>query len=133
MPHIEVWYDKTSDYDNPVWIVSLENGGSNTLSIHKTKKAALKRARSEARKRGLQVKSNPRRRKRANGKRRARKLMASGGKKLAAWVRSQANRKRRKNPVRVGATVVGKGTGWIKSKATRVVKKGGRYVVEVKR
>ena len=66
----------------------------------------------------------------------ARKLMASGSKKLAAWVRSQtkSNRgKKRKNPVKVKAEVTGKGTGWIKAKAVRVVTKGGKQVVEVKR
>ena len=65
----------------------------------------------------------------------ARSKMRSGSKKLAAWVRAQGSAKKngRKNPVRVGATVVGKGTGWIKAKAVRVVKSGGRYKVEVKR
>lgn len=72
----------------------------------------------------------------------ARRLMRSGSKKLAAYVRSQINRRRRKNntarrkknPVRVGAQVVGSGTGWIKAKAVKVRKvKGKGYVVDVKR
>lgn len=67
--------------------------------------------------------------------------MRKGSKKLAAYVRSQVNRRRRKNvkrrkknPVRVGAQVVGSGTGWIKAKAVKVRKvKGKGYVVDVKR
>ena len=43
-------------------------------------------------------------------------------------------RRRKKNPVRVGAQVVGSGTGWIKAKAVKVRKvKGKGYVVDVKR
>jgi len=41
--------------------------------------------------------------------------------------------KARKNPVHREARVTGKGTGWIKAKAVRVVKKNGRYKVEVAR
>ena len=40
---------------------------------------------------------------------------------------------RKRNPVRVSATVTGKGTGWIKARAVRIVKKGGVSRVEVKR
>ena len=69
--------------------------------------------------------------------RRAKKLMRSGSRKLAAWVRAQTKSNRggkRKNPVRVGAQVVGSGTGWIKAKAVKVRKvKGKGYVVDVKR
>ena len=99
--------------------------------VKKAARAAIKRQ-----ERGL---SNPKRRK---TKKRARRLMRSGSKKLAAYVRSQANRRRRKknaarrkkNPVRVGAQVVGSGTGWIKAKAVKVRKvKGKGYVVDVKR
>jgi hypothetical protein len=117
---------------------------------------------------------------------RAKKLMKSGHKKMAAWVRSEGKRnpavksmtvkqvaaalrkkglssdernalerrrnelrvmrehvreadrdariaQKRRNPVRVSATMSGKSTGWIPSKATRVIVKGGRHVVEVKR
>lgn len=68
-------------------------------------------------------------------KKRARKLMRSGAKKLAAFVRSHTrkNSRRKKNPVRVGATVTGGGTGWIKAKAVKVRKSGKGYVVDVKR
>lgn len=45
----------------------------------------------------------------------------------------RVNARKRKNPVRVAATVTGKGTGWIKAKAVRVVTKGGVSRVEVKR
>jgi len=72
----------------------------------------------------------PRKHKSNPSKRKAKKRAATSAKKLAAWVRSQTNRK---NPVRVAATVTGAGTGWIKSKAVRVVTRGGRHVVEVKR
>ena len=44
------------------------------------------------------------------------------------------NRARRsKNPVRIIGSVAGHSTGWIRSKATRVVKTKNGYKVEVKR
>ena len=55
------------------------------------------------------------------------KLMASGSKKLAAWVRAQG----KKNP-RAGVKLPRSGhTGFIKAKAVDVITRGGR-VVEVK-
>lgn len=48
--------------------------------------------------------------------------------------RKGATSRKRKNPVRIGATLAGKSTGWIKSKSVRVRKvKGKGYVVDVKR
>ncbi len=75
-------------------------------------------------------------------KRKAKKRAALSAKKLAAWVRSQTNRRprrrakpaaRRKNPTRVSATVTGGGTGWIKSKATRIITRGRKKIVEIAR
>ena len=110
------------------------------------------------------------RKRKLSGAARASHLMKRGRKKLRKFVRSQANRPKRKrvsreayemerreakfekhlksytggrrsksrkthgNPVRVGAQVVGSGTGWIKAKAVKVRKvKGKGYVVDVKR
>jgi hypothetical protein len=58
------------------------------------------------------------------------KLMKSGSKKLAAWVRSQA----KKNP-RAGVKLARTGhTGFLKAKAVDVITRGGRVVeVRVKR
>lgn len=53
--HIEVWLDRTSDYERPAWIVSLEhNDSSNTLAIFNgdgaaAYEAAMERANEEAR------------------------------------------------------------------------------------
>ena len=72
-------------------------------------------------------------------RKRARKLMRSGSRKLRAFVRSHARKNPRrkraaqKNPVKVGAKVVGSGTGWIKAKAVKIRKSGSGYVVDVKR
>ena len=96
----------------------------------KKKKKKKKNASIHARKMPffLPAKRKPARKK--NAKRpSAKTLMRSGSQKLAAWVRSQT----KKNPTRVDATVTGNGTGWIKAKAVRVRKEGGRYKVEVKR
>ena len=55
--------------------------------------------------------------------------------KVYASVPNASNRSRRgSNPVRVGATVTGSGTGWIKAKAVKIVRgKGGTVRVDVKR
>ena len=82
-----------------------------------------------------------RRKRKLSGAAKASHLMKRGRKSLRAFVRSQANRgkkanprRKKKNPVRVGAQVVGSGTGWIKAKAVKVRKvKGKGYVVDVKR
>ena len=58
--------------------------------------------------------------------------MRSGSKKLAAWVRAQIGTGTRKQNVGHRVRRVSK-TGWIKAKAVRVVRKGGRSVVQVKR
>jgi hypothetical protein len=67
--------------------------------------------------------------------------MRSGSKKLAAFVRTHAKNpkrkratRRKKNPVRVAASMAGKSTGWMPAKAVRVVRaKGGKIRVDVKR
>lgn len=46
----------------------------------------------------------------------------------------RSRRRKRKNPVRVSASVTGKGTGWLPAKAVRIVRgKNGQHKVEVKR
>ena len=46
----------------------------------------------------------------------------------------RATSRRKKNPVRVAASMAGKSTGWMPAKAVRVVKgKGGQVRVDVKR
>ena len=48
--------------------------------------------------------------------------------------RKRATSRRKKNPVRVAASMAGKSTGWIPAKAVRVVRgKGGKVRVDVKR
>lgn len=48
--------------------------------------------------------------------------------------RKRATSRRKKNPVRVAASMAGKSTGWMPAKAVRVVKgKGGQVRVDVKR
>ena len=48
--------------------------------------------------------------------------------------RKRATSRKRKNPVRVAASMAGKSTGWMPAKAVRVVKgKGGQVRVDVKR
>lgn len=50
------------------------------------------------------------------------------------FFRPAKRKAKRKNPVRVGAQVVGSGTGWIKAKAVKVRKvKGKGYILDVKR
>ena len=66
--------------------------------------------------------------KRKNGK--GKKLMASGSKKLAAWVREMG--KGKKNPRRASVKLARTGhTGFLKASAVDVITRGGR-VVEVK-
>jgi len=69
-----------------------------------------------------------------------------GGKKLRAKIRNPkpararngvrtraANKRKRKNPVKIAATMTGKSTGWMPAKAVRVRVVKGRRVVDVKK
>ena len=73
--------------------------------------------------------------KRRATKKRAKRLMRSGSRKLRAFVRgTKTNRgRRKKNPVRVGATMTGKSTGKIPAKWVRVTRKGGKVKVDIGR
>lgn len=52
--HISVWLDATSGgRDRARWIVSLEDEGSRTLSVHDTESAARRAGHDEAIRRGL--------------------------------------------------------------------------------
>ena len=54
--------------------------------------------------------------------------------KLKSNPRKRVTSRRKKNPVRVAASMAGKSTGWMPAKAVRVVKgKGGQVRVDVKR
>ena len=70
-------------------------------------------------------------------KKRARRLMRSGSRKLRAFVRAHAKNRahrRKKNPVRVAASMSGKSTGKIPAKWVRVTRaKGGKVRVDIGR